>query len=250
MTDITMAAGFRLANVFSKSFAIFSRRFVPFILLTVIAQIPHYLAVWLIPNASPGGRIDGAALGLAAGGLVIAVLVNLVTGSLASGVVMYGVVQELRGRRFSIGEAAEVVLRRVLGIIGIAICAAIAVMLGMFLLFVPGIILACMLYVSVPACVAERTGVFASMSRSRFLTKGYRWQVFGTILLIAIVALGLVVTVGLALSTIGPAALQISQLAAGAVIGAFGGVVNGVFYYELRVAKEGIDIDKIASVFD
>jgi hypothetical protein len=34
------------------------------------------------------------------------------------------------------------------------------------------------------------------------------------------------------------------------VIGSFDGVLVSVFYYELRVAKEGVDIDQIASVFD
>ena len=31
---------------------------------------------------------------------------------------------------------------------------------------------------------------------------------------------------------------------------AFNAVVAGVFYYQLRVTKEGVDIEHIASVFD
>lgn len=38
----------RLADVFGKAVSIYSRRFVPFITLTVIASIPDYIALWAI----------------------------------------------------------------------------------------------------------------------------------------------------------------------------------------------------------
>ena len=44
--------------------------------------------------------------------------------------------------------------------------------------------------------------------------------------------------------------VQVATFAIEAVIGAFNAVVVGVLYYQLRVAREGADIEKIASVFD
>ncbi len=44
-----------------------------------------------------------------------------------------------------------------------------------------------MLYVAVPVCVIEKQGVIASLSRSRALTKGYRWQIFGLFLLVMVI---------------------------------------------------------------
>jgi hypothetical protein len=35
-----------------------------------------------------------------------------------------------------------------------------------------------------------------------------------------------------------------------AILDSFNSVLVSVFYYELRVANEGVDIDEIASVFD
>ena len=46
-----------------------------------------------------------------------------------------------------------------------------------------------------------------------------------------------------------PAAVIVSFVLE-AFYAAFSAVVAAVFYYELRVAKDGVDIDKIASVFD
>jgi hypothetical protein len=246
-----MAAGtFRLADVFSKSFAVYGRRFVPFIVLTIIASIPIYLLIFLVGTPTRIATADPADLAASMGPAVILALANVVTKSLASGAVMYGVVQELRGRAFSVGDSLQIALRRFLPIVGIAICTSIVVMLGTILLIVPGLMLLCMFYVSTPVCVAEQTGVFTSMSRSRFLTKGHRWQVFGMILVIGVGAFALGAIVGVSLAWAGPTIAQIANSAVSAIVDAFGGVLMGVLYYQLRVAKEGIDINKIAGVFD
>jgi hypothetical protein len=250
MTDIAMEAGtFRLADVFSKSFAIYSRRFVPFIILTVIASIPDYIAVLTL-----AGSARGPAAGEFSGAQAVLVLVNMATKSLASAAVIYGVVQELRGRAFSVSDSIRIALSRILTILGVTFCAAIAIGLGSLLLAVPGLMLLCRYYVAAPVCVAERTGVFESLGRSAFLTKGYRWQVFGTIMLLGIVGIVLSLVLsgifGAVFAMTGSIAFLVASQALGAVLGSFYGVIVSVFYYELRVAKEGVDIEKIASVFD
>jgi hypothetical protein len=56
VADIAMEVGsFRLTDVFSKTFAIYIRRFVPFIILTLIASVPNYLAI-LVIGSPTGGR--------------------------------------------------------------------------------------------------------------------------------------------------------------------------------------------------
>jgi hypothetical protein len=247
MTDIAMEVGtFRLADVFSKAFAIYGRRFVPFIILMIIASIPNFIAVFALGMPATG-RGTPPSFGVAQ---VVLTLVDVATKSLAGGAVIYGVVQELRGRAFSVGDCVQVALGRLMPILGIAIVATIAIGLGMALLLVPGLILACMYFVAQPVCVAERLGVFESMGRSSFLTKGHRWQIFGTLLLLVVagVVLGGII-VAIAAFT-GPVGLLVSTQALGVIIGSFNGVLISVFYYELRVAKEGVDIEKIASVFD
>jgi hypothetical protein len=248
MTDITMAAGtFRLADVFSKSFAIYTRRFVPFIILTVIASIPNYIAIFAI--GTPGFNSPTGAPSFGAARVILG-LVDFATKSFVSGAVMYGVIQDLRGRTFSVGDSVRIALRRFLPMLGVVLSTAVLIVLGTALLIVPGLMLACMYYVSMPACVAENTGVFTSMSRSGYLTKGYRWQVFGTFLLMLLGGIIIGGIVGAVFALAGRPALLVATQVAGALVGAFNGVLVSVFYYELRVAKEGVDIEKIAGVFD
>jgi hypothetical protein len=250
MTDITMGTGtFRLADVFSKSFAIYGRRFVPLIVLTAIGSIPSYLILFyflligLIGPPSYPGYLAGFMVGV----------VSMATKSLASGAVMYGVVQELHGRAFSVGDSIQIVLGRFLPIIVVALIITMLgkfllavpglifhsmdiVELGMILLIVPALILTCMCIVALPACVVERAGVFASMSRSSFLTKGYRWQVLGMFLLMQVIT-AFVVPIFAAFSWTGPTVAPVAALALSAIIGAFNDVLIGVLYDELRAVS-------------
>jgi hypothetical protein len=159
--------------------------------------------------------------------------------------------QDMAGERVSLSQSVRAGLRRWFPLIGLGICMGLAMGIGFLLLIVPGFILMIMWYVATPACVVERLGISASMARSSDLTKGYRWQVFGAWALIAIASgMGASVITGV-LSLIGSAGLAMSgSLAWSAFAGAFGAIFVVVVYYDLRVAKEGIDIRQIAAVFE
>ena len=113
-----------------------------------------------------------------------------------------------------------------------------------------------MYYVAAPICVAEQASIGTSLSRSIFLTKGHRLQIFGAFVLIWIVWLIANIAITAAVIALaGPVttalrAVQVISFVVPAFLGAFNAVLVGVFYYQLRVAKDGVDIDKIASVFD
>jgi hypothetical protein len=237
---------FRLGDVFSKSFGMFGRHFVAFFLLTVIANIPTYVFQWAIvsPPPTPGAFPTFNPWAF------LAIPVSIACGTIATGAMTYGVVQDLRGGTVSIGEAIAVAARRFLPMFGVALAVGILVFLGIVLLLVPGVIVGCMYFVAAPVCIAERAGVGASLRRSRFLTKGHRWQIFAVYILVLILAFIVIGAVFGVRSIIGPSAATIFQDAVNVVFGAFIAVMSAVFYYHLRVAKEGVDLAKIASVFD
>jgi hypothetical protein len=108
-----------------------------------------------------------------------------------------------------------------------------------------------MWFVAVAACVVERRGPFAAMGRSNQLTKGHRWRIFGLLLLLVLVNLLASFLIGLILRPLGSTIISfIVNLAWSAIWGAYCAVSVAVSYHDLRVAKEGIDIEQIASVFD
>jgi hypothetical protein len=254
---------FRLGQAFSQSFSVFGRHFVAFVVLTVLANIPNYVFQWgSTPTPAAPGALPEFDPWAVLGG-VLALPVSIACSTIATGAITYGVVQDLRDEPVSIGEAIAIAARRVLPMFGVALVVGILVFLGSVLFVVPGFIVACMYFVAAPVCIAEREGVGGSLRRSRFLTKGHRWKIFGAFLLILVPGLIVVGVIaagvfgaGFSIDPGGAPMLQnvgaatVAQDAVAAVFGAFYAVLVAVFYYHLRVAKEGVDLAKIASVFD
>jgi hypothetical protein len=136
-------------------------------------------------------------------------------------------------------------------IIGLAIVAYFLITLASMLLIVPGLILLTMWFVATPACVVERLGPIRSMRRSSQLTKGHRWKVFGLILLVAVLGSIIIGVINLGFELMaGPIGALIAGVVLNGIWGAFYAIAVVVTYHDLRVAKEGINIEQIAAVFD
>ena len=109
----------------------------------------------------------------------------------------------------------------------------------------------CIFYVAIPACVIEKLGVFASMGRSNDLTRGYRWPIFGVFLIVGIVSAVSSGLLAFLLSMAGGSPIEwVFNFGLQVVTTAYSSVLVAVIYHNLRVAKEGVDVSKIASVFD
>lgn len=247
MANISAAAPvapgeFRVGQVLNRSFTLLSRNFLMFFVVSMVAALPNVLI-----NHNTGSELSGAT----AGWLVIGLIVTIVLEMLSQAVVLYGAFQDMRGRPVNLGEALSVALSRLLPIVGVAICVGVGVFLASLLLLVPGLILMTMWYVATPVCVVEQKGPMASMGRSSELTKGHRWKIFGMILLVVFGG-GIVSAIVLALlAATGSSVLEIlGGLVWNGVWGAFYAIFVVVTYHDLRVAKEGVDVHEIASVFD
>ena len=241
------SGSFRIGDVFNKTFGVFGRHFITFVILTAIAYIPQFLAVLfrLQPDSSSG--VDAKSEWFP---YLLAAIIEIVCASLASAVVIYGVVQDLRGQSFSVQDCLQRALARLVPLLGVAILVGIVTGLASLLLVIPGIIVAMMYYVSQPACIAEKLGVTESMSRSAALTKGFRWQVFAILVIFGLLS-SIVIQVGTFITMwTGPVIAGLWTVALQVIQGAFNATLSGVIYSQLRTAKEGVDIEKIASVFE
>jgi hypothetical protein len=251
MADLTAAARFfpgefRIGRVFTRSYAIYSAHFVTFFLLGAISALPALLINWNQLAQSPGRPTAGGAVLI-----LLGVVLSLIVGPLVQAAMLYGAFQDMRGREVRLGESLGVALQRFFPLIGLAICFVLAITVGFLLLIVPALMFYAMFFVAAPVCVVERLGPLASMTRSRDLTRGHRWKVFGVLLLLQIINLvvGSVLRLGL-LALTGPVLAVTGLLVWGALMGAYSALIAVVSYRDLRVAKEGIDTEQIASVFD
>lgn len=244
--------GFRVGRVLGRSFGVLGRHFIQFLIVSMIpiAPLAVVLGVAVVPmvgvkNPDPATmtRLGFLIIGAAAFWLLAYMFVQAV--------ILYGTFQDMRGKPARPGEAIIKGFTRLLPIIGIAICTMLAVTAGFVLLIIPGIIFALMFYVSVPACVVERLGPIQSMKRSAALTKGHRWKVLGILLVVGLLSAIGAAVVAAVLGVVGGATVAlIGRFLWQAIMGAFGAVVAAVIYHDLRAAREGIDVDRMAAVFD
>lgn len=242
---IGSSAEFSIGGVFSRTFSILGRNFAPFALISAVATLPYVLFYWnqtaAVPGALPKFNID----------MALPFIVGFVLKMLIQAVIVYAAFQDMRRRPVAIGESFGKALPRLAPILGLMIVEGLAVGFGTILLIVPGIILMMMWYVALPVCVVEQLGPIESLGRSSELTKGHRWKLFGLVLIVGIVGLIIGATIPIAGRLIfGRVGFVITQYLVQTVVGAFGAILVIVIYHDLRVAKEGIDTDQIAAVFD
>ena len=247
MTDLPAtaepgAAGdFRVGGVFGRSFGILGRNALVFTPLGALAALPTLLEQGFA--RSGGASQSGTKAGL--------VLLALLLEPCVQAVVVYGAFQDMRGKEVRLGESLGKGLARLFPVIGASISVGVVVGLGVLLLIVPGLIAVAAFYVTISACVVERLGPFKSMDRSAWLTKGHRWKVLGIALLLAVAGAIAEGIMPRALAPLGgPMAATLGLFVWRACMNSYAAIVAVVAYHDLRVAKEGVDIERIAAVFD
>lgn len=177
---------------------------------------------------------------------------SMVTGALLSAGVAHVVFRQLQGERTSIGEAVSVGFRNLIPVIGVGLLVGILTILGTLACYVPGIIAQCAFFIAVPACVVERPGVIASMKRSLKLTDRNRLPIFGLFVSFNVMNLGAMLLLGVALGILEPS-VRATTVAFGAVAilgSSLFAVLQAVAYHDLRLGKEGVDVSRLASVFE
>ncbi len=186
---------------------------------------------------------------------------------IASGAIVHATVAHDEGRVSALAENLRIGLLRCLPLFVVNVLFVLAAWIGLLFLVIPGIMLAVMWSVSVPAIVAERVGIFGAFGRSRALTKGARWQVFGILLLALAIYILVSIVVGLmgvagygsfSALTGGTAQLPVSapalwvqllQSIVTTVILTWYTTVSAALFVELRHWKDGPLTDQLADIF-
>ena len=263
---MTMASmhEFRIGEVIGKGFQVLFRNLGAFAVISLLLTLPLLLFELITTNemvalaSLSSDQVQSVSpeqvrevLWRIFGYSFAAMAIQVVFSGIASGALTYGAVQDLRGRRAGFGECLGRGLALILPVIGVSIVAGFLATLGALLFVIPGIILLLMWWVAVPATVIERPGIFASLKRSSVLTKGSRWRILGMLLIVGVISGLLTFAVEiLGIASTGLAFKTFLGWLVNAFVTALSAVLAAVSYYQLRVVKEGAEIDDIARVFD
>jgi hypothetical protein len=249
-------AGFRIATVLGSAFMILCRNFLTFFLLATITILPNLVLYQIHLNNDPGPSYLGV-------WFLLARFVGVVLSYGSGAVIVFAALQTMRNRPVRAAESLKIGLDRLLPIIGVTICTSIPIFLGYLVFIIPGVIINAILFVTIPACIAEELGPLQSMTRSAGLTRGHWIKLF----LLLLFPLGIeivkefvkllqpsfvdVYRLDLSLLGVGRGTLWFVGFAIWQMIsGAFWAITAVVVYHDLRVAKEGVAIGEIAAVLD
>jgi hypothetical protein len=233
-----------LESIVRRTFAIWTRCFAPFTGVALLLNLPVLLAAAVLQLPAKGGGVVGWGLTLGSG----------LTALLVTGALTHGVLQALVGRQVGFAELVVTGFYRLRGLFVVSFGVGVYVLLGLMALVVPGLIALSMLWVAVPAAVAEPE--CEALSRSRQLTKGHRLTIFLGWLVFWLLNLAVVVgarAVGARLFGVGgsaPNEIRLLSELAGILVAGLGATAPTVAYHELRRLKEGVGTAELASVFD
>jgi len=248
--------GFSVGRVFSRAFGtIVANPLATLGIVLLFGVVPAfsygYVMRSLPYSLSPFGPVHIARL--LAGWIMGPVLTALIAGGFVRLISAHDT-----GRRAGFVEAAGAGARALLPLIALGLMIGVSITIGVAALIVPGVLLAILWVVAAPVLVEERCDIFATLGRSRELTKGARGPIFGILAVVFAVTAGIgyLVTILVARSYVGdgppafpPLVMQFFFAAIGAITRFGTAAINSSIYVELRNWKHGTSEDGLAEIF-
>jgi phage shock protein PspC (stress-responsive transcriptional regulator) len=233
-------------EVLDVSFGLYRSLFFTLVVVTTVSRlVPTVLGIYL--NVS-GGVLEHWVLG------IVQFLVSIILGALGVAATTFIVSGAYLGQEIS----AEAALHAAWGLIGrlilLSLMTSLVIGVGVVLLIVPGVILLSGLLLSTVALVLEQPlTATGAMSRSWELTRGFRGKALLTLLVAALLLLIPTMIVGVLAgiaTLLGIPSQLLVQVLAGVLqifVYPFMYVALTVLYYDLRVRKEGFDLELLAT---
>ena len=192
-----------IGEVLSKTFELYQRNFAKYFTLFLIIEAvigtasALAYATFALPTLPTGATTQqildwmpgyfGALFSI----LAIIVVVSLVLSPIAEGSTLKMASEEIETGKAELGGAVRFAVSKLISMWALGILVGIIVVLGLIALIIPGIILAIMFCMALPALLLENTGVIGSLGRSRVLV-GQRWLKTFALGLILVIIVGVI----------------------------------------------------------
>ncbi|MGH7498843.1 MAG: glycerophosphoryl diester phosphodiesterase membrane domain-containing protein [Gemmatimonadales bacterium] len=243
-----------VGEILDVSFTLYRRHFASLAVVALVCSgIPVLLNMYI---AASGGMLQNLSL------LPVYYVVLVALNSIATAATVFIVSDSYLGRPINAGTALRRAAPLIVRILICSMLTALVVGVGFVLLVIPGIILIAGLILSIPALVIEGKSASAALSRSWELSRGSRWRILGLLLVLVVLLYVPVAAIGAIAAIFLPGAstmiLTTGDTTATVIAVAIGGLIQifvyplfycvlTVAYYDLRVRKEGFDLEVLAA---
>ena len=242
-----------VGEILDTSFGLYRQHFVALATIVMISTGAPLLLNLYIQSA--GGLMANPILA------AVYLMAYIALSSLGAAATVFLISEGYLGRDLTAGGALSRATPLLGTLIVYSILFALVVFIGLLLLIVPGIILACGLVLATPVIVLESgASATGALSRSWSLTQGSRLRMFGLLLVFALLVYIPVIALSIVAANMVPGAITAGDGSSAPmlVFTALMGVVQMVIYpllyciltvtyYDMRVRKEGFDLEMLAS---
>ncbi len=194
-----------------------------------------------------GQQVEVSSTSAAAALLVaaIAAVIGVIISAVLQAAIMRGAAQGSIGDQVDVEASYRWGFARFGSVLLISILVGLAVFVGLILLIIPGIFLAVMFSVAIPALVVENRRGTDAMGRSWNLVKGHFWHALGlflvTFIVVAVVG-GIIGAIGGAISDNWFVTWIFSSIAQ-IIVAPFSALVSVLLYLDLRARTEALTAD-------
>lgn len=230
----------KATEIVDAAIEVYRRNPIHFLLLAAIVRVP-----WLIVQiVLVGGRENDAEA------LMTSVMIGaggLVSYFLTAGLVVHMASELYLGRETDSFETIRSVWPKTIEVFVASILQTVAVVIGLLLLLFPAVWITSLIFAVIPAIVIEKKGVGEAFSRSSQLSVGMKGHVLSALGLVVLIRVIVELGIGIIALLIPMLELRYVLLAvAGMLIYPLFGIAEALIYYDVRIRKEGFDIEMLA----
>jgi hypothetical protein len=245
-----------------QSIALYRQNFALFAGVVALLAVPQAIITTLLNLARPSDVVTGTGpttvvhgdrLGAYFGYSFLALVVGVVFGALITGAIAQAISARYLGRRITVVDAyASIGVGAFLRLVAASLVLGILIVFGVATLFIMSVVFFVRYLFVSQVIVLERGRLFASFARSWRLTRGSFWRVLGYAIVIYLAASifeGIVGGIPGVLFVLGGGKAALSGLFAAVatvLVTPFQFGALTLLYYDLRVRKEGFDLDLLA----
>jgi len=240
MTDIALRPR-SSTELVDAAFQVYRRDPLQFMLPTAAVYIP-WLVVRLVFDLGVSGQLPNA------GQLMAMIALGTLVYTIVSGAVTVVASDVYLGQSPDTARAFRAVLERAVPLLVASVVTFVLVALGAVFFLLPALYPLARFFAVRQAVMLERASGPAALVRSSALSVGVKRHVLNTVLLVLLLGIAVSAGAAMVLSLI-PSRVVVNVIgtALNIVIYPFFGITETLLYYDVRIRKEGFDVEYLAS---
>lgn len=230
----------KATEIIDAAIEVYRRNLIHFLLLAALVRVP-WLIVQIFFLAPREG--DAAMIGIS----MLISLGTMLTTFLMSGFVIHLASELYLGRDADAFDTIRKLAPRIPTIFMASLLQSVAIGLGLILFLFPAVWITAVLFAVIPAVVLEGKGVFGAFDRSTELSRGAKLHILSALGLVVLIRV--IVEFGIALISTAipqPELRYVAVTVAAMLIYPLIGIAITLVYYDIRIRKEGFDIEMMA----